>query len=224
MATIEQTPVPSAGSGDGPGALMPAETGHDDGHGAHDTHTGVASAKLAMWLFLSSDCLFFGAFIATYLLYRDRPGQTGPTPSDVYNIPFTSVTSFILLMSSLTMVLALAAIQRGDYRRFRVWILATALFGATFIGGQIFEFTEFTRKGLNVDTNLFGSSFFVLTGIHGTHVIIGIVWLVSLWSLSMQSRISQGDSERIEIAGLYWHFVDVVWIVIFTVIYLLPHS
>ncbi len=124
-----------------------------------------------MWLFLSSDCLFFGAFIATYLLYRDRPGQTGPTPQDVYNIPFTSVTSFILLMSSLTMVLALAAVQRGDYRRFRVWIMATALFGATFIGGQIFEFTEFTRKGLNVDTNLFGSSFFILTGIHGTHVL-----------------------------------------------------
>ena len=123
-----------------------------------------------MWLFLSSDCLFFGAFIATYLLYRDRPGQTGPTPQDVYNIPFTSVTSFILLMSSLTMVLALAAVQRGDYRRFRVWIMATALFGATFIGGQIFEFTEFTRQGLNVDTNLFGSSFFILTGIHGTHV------------------------------------------------------
>ncbi len=102
------------------------------------------------------------------------------------------MTSFILLMSSLTMVLALAAVQRGDYRRFRIWIMATALFGATFIGGQIFEFTEFTRKGLNVDTNLFGSSFFILTGIHGTHVLIGIVWLVSLWGLSMQSRISAG--------------------------------
>ena len=144
-----------------------------------------------MWLFLSSDCLFFGAFIATYLLYRDRRGQTGPTPQDVFNIPFTSATSFILLMSSLTMVLALAAIQRGDYRRFRIWIMATALFGATFIAGQIFEFTEFTRKGLNVDTNLFGSSFFILTGIHGAHVTIGIVWLLSLWGLSMQGRLPQ---------------------------------
>ena len=95
-------------------------------------------------------------------------------------------TSFILLMSSLTMVLALAAIQRGDHRRFRIWILATALFGATFIGGQIFEFTEFTREGLNLDTNLFGSSFFVLTGLHGAHVTVGIVWLLSLWGLSMQ--------------------------------------
>jgi len=191
-------------------------------HGLADTNTGTTNVKLAMWVFLSSECIFFGAFISTYLLYRGRSPRSTPQPKDVYNIPFTSVTSFILLMSSLTMVLALAAVQRGDYRRFRVWIMATALFGAVFIGGQIFEFTEFTREGLNVDTNLFGSSFFILTGIHGTHVLIGIVWLVALWGLSMQSRISQGDSERVEIAGLYWHFVDVVWIVIFTVIYLLP--
>jgi cytochrome c oxidase subunit 3/cytochrome o ubiquinol oxidase subunit 3 len=125
-------------------------------------------------------------------------------------------------MSSLAMVLALAAIQRGDYRRFRIWILATALFGATFVGGQIYEFTEFTRQGLNVDTNLFGSSFFVLTGLHGAHVTVGIVWLMSLWGMSMQGRMTQGDAERVEVAGLYWHFVDIVWIVIFTVIYLLP--
>ena len=175
-----------------------------------------------MWLFLSSDCLFFGAFIATFLFYRDRPGQKGPSPKDVFNIPFTSVTSFILLMSSLTMVLALAAIQRGDYRRLRIWLLATAMFGATFVGGQVFEFTEFTRKGLNIDTNLFGSSFYVLTGLHGAHVTAGIVWLVSLWGLAVQGRLTQADSERVEIAGLYWHFVDVVWIVIFTVVYLIP--
>jgi cytochrome c oxidase subunit 3/cytochrome o ubiquinol oxidase subunit 3 len=192
-------------------------------HGDHDVHTGSTNAKLAMWLFLSSDCLFFGAFISTFLLYRDRPGQAGPSPSDVFDIPFTSVTSFILLMSSLTMVLALAAIQRGDMRRFRIWVLATALFGLTFIGGQIFEFTEFSREGLNIDTSLFGSSFFVLTGLHGAHVTGGIIWLMSLWGLSMQERMGQGDAERVEIAGLYWHFVDVVWIVIFTVVYLIPN-
>ena len=207
-------------------ALVPTEHAADahDTHDAHthDTHTGIANPKLGMWLFLSSDCLFFGAFIATFLLYRDRAGQTGPTPADVFNIPFTSVTSFIRLMSSLTMVLALAAIQRGDDRQFRIWILTTALFGATFIGGQIFEFTEFTREGLNVDTSLFGSSFFILTGLHGAHVTGGIVWLMSLWGLSMQGKVGQAEAERVEVAGLYWHFVDVVWIVIFTVIYLLP--
>jgi len=222
MATVDTTPE-GAPARLTPGDVVPVDTG---GHGeltpgAHEQPTGLANAKLAMWLFLASDCLFFGAFITAYLLYRDR-SVSGPTPQDVFNIPFTSVTSFILLMSSLAMVLALAAVQRGDYRRFRIWILATALFGATFVGGQIYEFTEFTRKGLNIDTNLFGSSFYVLTGLHGTHVIIGIVWLLSLWGMSMQGRLTQGDSERVEIAGLYWHFVDIVWIVIFTVIYLLP--
>src|SRR5262249_2356851 len=115
-----------------------------------------------------------------------------------------------------------AAIQRGDYRRFRIWILATAMFGATFVGGQVFEFTEFTRQGLNLDTNLFGSSFYVLTGLHGAHVTGGIRWLMAVWGLSTQGRLTQADSERVEIAGLYWHFVDVVWIVIFTVVYLMP--
>ena len=206
-----------------PAELVPTGGGHDGaGHAAADQHTGLINPKLGMWLFLSSDCLFFGAFIATFLLYRDRAGQKGPTPKDVFNIPFTSVTSFILLMSSLTMVLALAAIQRGDHRRFRVWILATALFGATFIAGQIFEFTEFTREGLNLDTSVFGSSFYVLTGLHGAHVTVGIVWLLSLWGLSMQGPARPEHAERVEVAGLYWHFVDVVWIVIFTVIYLIP--
>jgi len=197
-------------------AATPAARG-EDAHGG----VGVTNTKLGMWLFLSSDCLFFGAFISAFLLYRGRD-QAGPKPSDVFDIPFTSATSFILLMSSLTMVLALAAIQRGDHRRVRIWLLATALFGATFIGGQIFEFTEFSREGLKLDTNLFGSSFFVLTGLHGAHVTAGIVWLLSLWGLSLQGLLPTENAEKVEVAGLYWHFVDVVWIVIFTLVYLMP--
>ena len=144
------------------------------------------------------------------------------TPKDVFDIPFTSATSFILLMSSLTMVLALAAIQRGDYRRLRIWLFATSMLGATFIAGQVFEFTEFSRKGLDLTTNLFGTTFFVLTGFHGAHVTVGIIWLLSLWGMASQGRLQQKDAEKVEVAGLYWHFVDVVWIVIFTVIYLVP--
>ena len=197
----------------------PAHDAHA-AHGAVETSTGVTNTKLAMWIFLSSECLLFGALIATYLLYRDR--SKGLSASSVYNIPFTSATSFILLMSSLTMVLALAAIQRGDYRRTKIWIIATALFGMTFIGGPIYEFTEFTRKGLTVSSNLFGSSFYLLTGLHGLHVTVGIVWLLSLWGLVSQGKLQQRHSETVEIAGLYWHFVDVVWIVIFTVVYLIP--
>ncbi len=217
MAIIEQTGTDVTAA-----PPSPPEQGHGHGgHGGPGPSAALTNPKLAMWLFLASDCLFFGAFISAYLLYRGRE-QDGPTPRELFDIPFTSATSFILLMSSLGMVLALAAIQRGDHRRFRLWIMATALFGATFVAGQIFEFTEFYRKGLSLDTNLFGSSFFVLTGFHGAHVCMGILWLLSLWGMSMQGRLGPEKAESVEIAGLYWHFVDVVWIVIFTVIYLMP--
>jgi cytochrome c oxidase subunit 3/cytochrome o ubiquinol oxidase subunit 3 len=188
---------------------------------AHVTVTGVTNEKLAMWAFLGSECLLFGALISTYFLYRGR-SVTGPSPKEIYDIPYTSVSSFVLLMSSLTMVLALSAIQRGDHRRLRVWLTATALLGASFIAGQIYEFTAFIREGLTIKTNLFGSSFFVLTGFHGVHVTLGIVMLLSLVGLSRRGALPQSKSEVVEIAGLYWHFVDIVWIVIFTVVYLIP--
>ena len=191
---------------------------------AADTNTGVSNNKLGIWLFIASESLFFGAFIATYFLYRGRDAQfmKGPTPSDVLNIPFTSVTTFMLLMSSLTMVLALAAIQRNDQRRFRVWILATALFGMAFISGQVYEFTSFVKEGMGYTTNRSSSAFYTLTGFHGVHVTVGIVMLMSLFMMSLRGRLPQEKSEVVEIVGLYWHFVDVVWILIFAVVYLIP--
>jgi cytochrome c oxidase subunit 3/cytochrome o ubiquinol oxidase subunit 3 len=199
---------------------------HDphDAHDAHETHetsTGLSNEKLAMWAFLGSECLLFGALISVYLLYKGR-SVSGPTPHQIYDIPFTSASSFVLLMSSLTMVLALSAIQRGDHTRLRLWLLATATLGGLFIAGQVYEFTSFYREGLSLSTNLFGSSFFVLTGFHGVHVSLGILMLLSLFTLSARGKISQERAEVVEIAGLYWHFVDIVWIVIFTVVYLIP--
>src|SRR5881409_1693244 len=173
-----------------------------------------------MWLFLGSECLFFGSLIAAYLLYRDR-SVTGPYPGDLFDIPFTSVSAFVLLMSSVSMVLALAAIQRGDRRGLNVWLFTTAILGILFISGQAFEFTEFHRQGLGLDTNLFGTTFFVLTGFHGAHVTIGVLILLSIFTMTLQGRITQAQSLNIELAGLYWHFVDIVWIVIFTLIYLI---
>jgi heme/copper-type cytochrome/quinol oxidase subunit 3 len=190
-------------------------------HDPHETYTGLDNTKLAMWAFLGSECLFFGSFISAYLLYKHH-SSNGPKPHEIYDIPYTSVSSFILLMSSLTMVLALAAIQRGDHRRLRAWLLATALLGCTFIGGQIYEFTSFVKEGLTIKTSNFGSAFFVLTGFHGAHVTIGILMLLSLVGLSKLGKLEQQDARKVEMIGLYWHFVDVVWIVIFTVVYLIP--
>jgi cytochrome c oxidase subunit 3/cytochrome o ubiquinol oxidase subunit 3 len=195
------------------------------GHDVHATSTGLSNEKLGMWVFLSSDCLLFGALISTYLLLHNKvPADApGPRPNDVFDIPFTSVSSFVLLMSSLTMVLAVSAIRRGDHRRTRVWLFTTALLGASFVGGQVYEFTTFYREGLGYTTNLQGSAFYTLTGFHGVHVSIGIVMLLSLVVLSLRGRLGTDKAEAVEIVGLYWHFVDVVWIVIFTIVYLI-HS
>jgi heme/copper-type cytochrome/quinol oxidase subunit 3 len=201
-----------------------AEASHDVAAGGHDPHvtnTGISNEKLAMWGFLGSECLLFGALISTYLLYKNR-SVNGPYPEDVFDIPFTSASSFMLLMSSLTMVLALAAIQRGDARRLRLWLLATASLGGLFITGQVYEFTTFYREGLSMSTNVFGSSFYVMTGFHGVHVSLGILMLLSLYAISARGGLGPEKSEVVELTGLYWHFVDIVWIVIFTVIYLIP--
>ena len=187
----------------------------------HSVGTGLSNNKLLMWVFLGSECLLFGGLISTYLIYRSRFAD-GPAPGDIFDIPFTSVSSFVLLMSSLTMVLSLSSLQRGDYGNTRLWLLTTALLGALFIGGQVYEFTTFLREGLGYSTSPFSSAFFTLTGFHGVHVSIGIVMLMSLYVSSMRGNLKRESSETLEIVGLYWHFVDVVWIFIFTVIYLVP--
>jgi heme/copper-type cytochrome/quinol oxidase subunit 3 len=189
-------------------------------HGEH-TSTGISNAKLGMWVYLGSDCLLFGSLISTYLLLRHR-SVGGPTPDDVFDIPFTSVSSFVLLMSSLTMALAVASITRGDVQRNRAWLATTAMLGGVFIGGQVYEFTTFYREGLGYTTNIFGSAFYTLTGFHGIHVSVGIVMLMSLLVMSLRGNLGPDKAEAVEIVGLYWHFVDIVWIVIFTVVYLIP--
>ena len=187
----------------------------------HLTGTGLSNNKLLMWVFLGSECLLFGGLISTYLIYRSR-FAAGPAPGDIFDIPFTSVSSFVLLMSSLTMVLALSALQRGDIRNNRLWLLTTALLGSLFIGGQVYEFTTFLREGLGYTTSPFSSAFFTLTGFHGVHVSVGIIMLMSLYVSSLRGNLRRESAETVEIVGLYWHFVDVVWILIFTVIYLVP--
>lgn len=184
-----------------------------------------------MWTFLASDCMFFGSLIATYMIYRGeaerlyKNGQgAGPLPHEILDIPYTSISAFVLLMSSLTMVLALASIQRGNHRGLRIWLAATALLGSVFLGGQYFEFTSFKHEGLGLTTNLFGNSFFTLTGFHGAHVTIGVIWLLSLLFTSLRGGVNQDQALNVEIAGLYWHFVDIVWIVIFTLVYLVPYD
>ena len=184
------------------------------------TTTGLSHRKLLMWVFLGSDCLFFGALIATYMVYRGQ-SIVGPYPNDIIDVPITTISTFVLLMSSFAMVQALAATNRNDQRGIQIWLLATAALGAVFIGFQIYEFNTFKNEGLTLGVNLFGASFFTLTGFHGAHVTVGVIWLLGLFIVARKGRLGPATSLDVELMGLYWHFVDIVWIVIFTLLYLI---
>lgn len=186
--------------------------------------------------------MLFVSLISTYLIYKGRsivgpyPHEAWTSPSGehfnaILNIPVTSASTFVLLMSSLAMVLALAAVQNKDLPKrttgdrilgsSKLWLWMTALLGTTFLGFQAFEFTSFVHEGLTIRTNLFGSSFFTLTGFHGAHVTAGVIWLLTLLAIDYRRGLGPKDALNVDIAALYWHFVDVVWIAIFTLVYLI---
>ncbi len=211
-------------------STAPPEHAHAHGHagdghaGADDHHytsLGLDSMKLAFWCFLGSECFFFGSLIGTYMSYRGK-SLVGPYPLDVFSVEVTSVSTFLLLMSSVTMVMAVHNAKLGKNFPTMVWLWITAALGACFVGFQVYEFQHFYHEGMTLQGNLFGSTFFTLTGFHGAHVSVGVLWLLLL-SLWVARDWIRGDKGIIvEVAGLYWHFVDIVWIVIFTVIYLIP--
>jgi len=186
----------------------------------HHTSTGLDSWKIGFWTFIGSECLLFATLISTYLVYKGK-SIAGPYPEDILNIPLTSVSTFVLLMSSLSMVLALDAVRRGNRGQSLLWLGGVIVLGSGFLGFQVYEFTHFVHEGLTIQQNVFGSSFFVLTGFHGAHVAVGVIWMTTLFLMALRNKLPAGDALKVEIAGLYWHFVDVVWIVIFTLVYLI---
>jgi cytochrome o ubiquinol oxidase subunit 3 len=273
-----------------------AATGHIDHHHDSTTSTGIPNKKLLWWAFLASDCMFFGALISTHLVYRLNPPPGIAVPTQVFNIELTSFSTFILLMSSLLMALAVNAIQRGNVKSTRTMLLGTMFFGCIFLGGQVFEFTHFVASkehSMTLSNSIFGSTFFTLTGTHGTHVAIGVLLLGMMYVRTFKPvhgngllrnfshlgllvvaagvafiffvpgllEVIEGDGgaflkehikplvagfvalagvfwlgrnrgavefgERnavdVEAIGLYWHFVDIVWIIIFTAVYLLEY-
>ena len=208
----------------------------DLAHAAHpETATGIDNRKLAIWTFIGSECLFFASLIGTYLVYKGRD-LTGPKPHDewiriingkevvqeqIFEIPLVTTGTALLLFSSFFIVLALYGAQRGNRRMVVGWLLATIACGMFFVGMQIYEFNHFYHRGMGYTTNLFASTFFTLTGFHGTHVTIGLIWLLSVLYVALRGQLPAEKSLNLEIAALYWHFVDVVWIVIFPVVYLI---
>jgi heme/copper-type cytochrome/quinol oxidase subunit 3 len=210
---------------------------------AHYTTTGLDHRKVAIWAFIGSECMLFGSLISTYLIYKGK-SKVGPLPHEAWtdpatgevfkailNIPVTTASAFTLLMSSVSMVLAYEAVKhRNDanwkgrgtiWASSKLWLWSTIILGTTFLGFQSYEFTSFVHEGLTIKRNLFGSTFFTLTGFHGAHVTVGVLWLLSFLVIDYKRGLQPKDAGTLDLAALYWHFVDVVWIAIFTLVYLI---
>ena len=200
--------------------------------------------KLGMWVFLASEVMFFGALIGTYIILRFSVSEAWAAPGAVLNVPLTALNTFLLICSSVSMVKAFAAIAAGDQKNLRFWLLATILGGATFVGVQVFEYITLVGHGLTpagyregsqiaehaladpvrygaATAGLYGSTFFTMTGFHGFHVTCGVVSMTYLYfTKALPGKYTAQDYRGIEAVGLYWHFVDLVWIVLFTIVYL----
>ncbi|MCY4443909.1 MAG: heme-copper oxidase subunit III [Proteobacteria bacterium] len=187
---------------------------------AHSTQTGIDNRKFGMWVLIASECFLFGTLITNFLIHKASILPGTPGGQQVFDIEITTWSTFDLLMSSVAMVLALDACRRRDLFQFRLWTAVVVLGGLVFLGFQYYEFSHFLHNDFGFTTSLFASSFYLLTGCHGLHVLVGTLWLGTIFVTSLVRGDRWFNADVVETAGLYWHFVDVVWIVIFTVVYL----
>jgi heme/copper-type cytochrome/quinol oxidase subunit 3 len=184
---------------------------------------GVYNEKLGMWIFLGSEVMFFTALIGAYLILRFAHPQSwaGHPQQTPLNIPVTAGNTFLLICSSVTMVKAFAAAQDGLQRHLRLWLLGTVLIGATFVGVQVYEYRELIGHGFIPSQSLFASTFYTMTGFHGFHVTMGVICMTFVTARAFMGRYTVTDHRGVEVIGLYWHFVDLVWIILFTIVYLI---
>jgi heme/copper-type cytochrome/quinol oxidase subunit 3 len=176
--------------------------------------------KVMMWLFLMSDAMSFAGLLCAYAAVR-MSNPLWPVPSSILGVPLTALNTFILICSSVTMVKAVAAIQKGDQTGLRKFLALTMLGGTAFLGIQAYEWTHLIREGLTAQRSLFGATFFALTGFHGCHVLSGVIYLGFILSAAFRGRYSASHWTSVEVVGLYWHFVDLIWILVFTFVYLI---
>ena len=182
---------------------------------------GVYDKKVGMWVFLCSEVMFFTGLIGSYIILRFGASDAWPMPGEVLNVPVTAVNTFLLICSSVTMVKAFAAAEVGELKAMRLYLLATAVIGAGFVGVQVFEYNQLIHHGFLPSSGLYGATFFTMTGFHGLHVTVGVICIAWVTAKAFRGGYTKEDHEGVEVIGLYWHFVDLVWIILFTIVYLI---
>ena len=186
----------------------------------YDSGPPVDRAKFAIWLFLGTEVMFFTGLIGTYIVLRTG-SATWPNPDERLAVGITAFNTFILITSSWLMVRALQAIQKGDRRGLIAWLGATILGGSIFVGVQVYEYLVLFQEGSTPNVDIFWSTFYAMTGFHGFHVFVGVIWLLCAWVGACRGAFTKENYLRLELAGLYWHFVDLVWVLLFTIVYLM---
>ncbi|WP_085984994.1 cytochrome o ubiquinol oxidase subunit III [Methylobacterium nodulans] len=187
---------------------------------AEEEHAHESGTLLGFWIYLMSDCLVFAVLFATYGVLG-RSYAAGPSPNDVFNLPIVAVNTTMLLLSSITYGFAMLEMDKGQVRGMQRWLVVTGLFGAAFIGIELYEFAHMIREGATPQRSGFLSSFFALVGTHGLHVTFGLVWLSVLMVQVAQRGLIADNMRRLLCLSMFWHFLDVVWIGVFTFVYLM---
>lgn len=186
-----------------------------------ETNTGISNAKLGIWSFLASEIMLFGGLISAYVILRSGSAHMVMPPRSMMGIPLATFNTFALITSSVTMVLALAAIQEGNIERFKRWILCTIGGGLIFLCVKAYEYQHKWHEGITLSSNLFGSFYYTLTGLHVLHVTGGLILMGYIFWAGSRGHFTPESHDRVECAGLYWHFVDLVWVILFPILYLL---
>jgi cytochrome o ubiquinol oxidase subunit III len=185
----------------------------------HD-HAEGGSTMLGFWLYLMSDCLIFAMLFATYGVLGGN-FAAGPAPKDLFDLPLVALNTSMLLLSSITYGFAMLEMENGRVRAMQGWLAVTGLFGLAFLGIELSEFAHFIREGATPQRSAFLSSFFTLVGTHGLHVTFGLVWLVTLMTQVARHGLIEANRRRLMCLSMFWHFLDVIWIGVFTFVYLL---
>ncbi|WP_066176326.1 cytochrome (ubi)quinol oxidase subunit III [Bacillus marinisedimentorum] len=175
---------------------------------------------LGFWFFLGGETVLFASLFGTYLALKGQH-MSGPPAEELFKLPMTFLMTMILLTSSLTSVYAMYHMKNFDFKKMQLWLGITVLLGFTFLGLEIFEFVEYVHEGHTYTGSAFGSAFYTLVGFHGAHVLFGVLWIVTLMVRNAKRGLSLYNAPKFYVASLYWHFIDVVWVFIFTVVYLM---
>lgn len=185
----------------------------------YDSGPPVERGKFAIWLFLATEVMFFSGLIGAYIVLRSA-AASWPDPQVRLAVDITAFNTFLLITSSWTMVKAVFAAKRGDKGKLLSWLALTILIGSGFVGIQVYEYIELIHEGALPRVDIFWSTFYAMTGFHGTHVVVGVIWLIYVWFGALRGKYTAKNNLGVELAGLYWHFVDLVWVLLFTIVYL----